>query len=201
MLQYYPLSTIGPRAWNSAVSAADSAVFRLINSGLGSPRLDGFMIVATTFGTGVVQSGLCLVLIALGMAKDNLTLRRAGYAGLVAFAISGIGVQIAKLIWHRPRPLLAMFDVRVVDVPRFTHSFPSGHTMTAFAVAVAISAFLPRLRWLLLTLACLTAISRVYLGVHFPLDVAYGGLVGVLMGILSARVVQGNRQQTDIDKK
>lgn len=174
---------------NAFLTHIDAALFKHINSGWPSPALDHIMAFATMFGVGVVQAGLSLVFIALGLLMDRVNLRRAGYAGLIAFAAAGTAVQIAKFVWGRPRPLLALFDVRIMDTPRFTHSFPSGHTMTAFAVAVACSAFLPKLRYVLIPLAFATAVSRVYIGVHYPLDAAYGALVGVLVGILCARQV------------
>ena len=83
-----------------------------------------------------------------------------------------------------------MFDVRVLDRPLFGPSFPSGHTMTAFAVAVACSIFMPRLRYVLIPFACLTGISRIYVGAHFPIDVIFGGLVGVFLGLLGAAAVR-----------
>ena len=190
MLQYYPLCTISLESINAAVGAIDTAAFKLINGSLARPWLDGIMVIATTFGVGTVQAGLSLGLVLFGLVKDKVNVRRAGYAGLIAFAASGVAVQVAKFIWHRPRPLLALFDVHLVDVPRFTHSFPSGHSMTAFAVAVAISIFLPRLRYILIPIALATGLSRIYLGVHYPLDVTFGAFVGVLIGILSARQIQ-----------
>lgn len=168
----------------------DAAVFRYINTELASPVMDKVMLAATLLGVGVVQAGLSLACIMWGWIAESVSVRRAGYAGLTAFAYSGALVQIAKHIWDRPRPLLAMFDVRVLGEPLFVHSFPSGHTATAFAVIVAVSAFLPRLRWALIPFAFIAAISRVYLGVHFPLDVAYGALVGALIGIGSAALVR-----------
>ena len=53
-------------------------------------------------------------------------------------------------------------------------SFPSGHAATAFAAAVAVALFYPRLGRPLLALAAVVALSRVYLGVHYLLDVAAG---------------------------
>lgn len=190
MLQYYPLCIINPGSVSAAVGAVDAAAFKFINGTLARPWLDNIMVIATMFGVGIVQAGFSLGLILLGLVTDKVNVRRAGYAGLIAFAAAGVAVQIGKFIWHRPRPLLALFDVHLVDVPRFTHSFPSGHAMTAFAVAVACSMFLPRLRYILIPIAFATGISRIYLGVHYPLDVVFGGFAGILIGILSARWVQ-----------
>ncbi|MCE5314315.1 MAG: phosphatase PAP2 family protein [Armatimonadota bacterium] len=172
----------------------DAAVFHYINSELASPVMDRLMLIATMLGLGITQAGLCLAFIMLGWWANKENLRRAGYAGLTALAFSGVAVQIAKHLWDRPRPLLSMFDVRVVNETLFAHSFPSGHTTTAFAVIVACCIFLPKLRWLLIPLAFATGLSRVYLGVHFPLDVAYGALIGSLVGVASAALV-GNETE------
>ncbi len=182
------------------IAEADAALFRLINHGYNSPGLDQLMLLATTAGTGIVQSGFSLFLIFFGFLANKVDWRRAGYAGIIALALSGSAVQLAKVIWNRPRPLLQIFDVRVVGEPLFTHSFPSGHSMTAFAVAIACSVFVPRLRYLLIPVAVLTAISRIYVGAHFPLDVAYGALAGTLIGIWCGRLVR-NYALRDSEKR
>ena len=76
--------------------------------------------------------------------------------------------------------------------PRIAHldpgnpSFPSGHSATAFAAATAIAIVSPRLRPWALAIAAAVALSRVYLRVHFPLDVVAGALVGAALGALCA---------------
>ncbi len=174
---------------SNAISAADTAVFKAINGGLGCPQLDPVMLALTLFGEGTIQSGLSLFLILFGLIWQRESLRRAGYAGLIAFAASGLAVQIAKLIWSRPRPILALYDVRLVADPLFTNSFPSGHTITSFAFVFAVAPFVGKWRWALYAIAVGTGLSRVYLGVHFPLDVLYGALAGSLIGIASANGV------------
>ena len=147
------------------------------------------MLLATWLGEGIVQTGICLALILAGLILDRINVRKAGYAGLIAYGMSGIVAQVVKHIWDRPRPLLVLFDVRTVDKVLFVHSFPSGHTVTAFAAAFAYSAFLPKTRPFLLFMAIAVGISRMYLGVHFPVDVLFGALIGSVTGILSARLV------------
>jgi undecaprenyl-diphosphatase len=70
----------------------------------------------------------------------------------------------------------------LVSVPH-THAFPSGHATTGFACAVVLGSLAPRLRAPLLVLAALVAWSRVYVGVHYPLDVVAGAFLGVAIGL------------------
>jgi undecaprenyl-diphosphatase len=71
----------------------------------------------------------------------------------------------------------------LVTIPH-SHSFPSGHTATAFAGATALSFFYPRGAPAFFVLAAAIAYSRLYVGVHFPLDVAGGVVIGVATALL-----------------
>jgi undecaprenyl-diphosphatase len=70
-----------------------------------------------------------------------------------------------------------------------SNSFPSGHAATSFAAATVIAAAAPRLRIPLYVLAALVAWSRVYVGVHYPLDVIGGAIYGTLLGLLLVRAL------------
>jgi undecaprenyl-diphosphatase len=61
-------------------------------------------------------------------------------------------------------------------------SFPSGHTTVAFACATVLSYFAPKLAPVLFLLALAIGFSRIYVGVHYPLDVLGGAALGVLVG-------------------
>jgi membrane-associated phospholipid phosphatase len=89
---------------------------------------------------------------------------------------------VLKAIVDRSRPPEAIGFEALVGVPG-SPSFPSGHAMSAFAVAGAIALVAPRLRVPVLTLAAAIAFSRVYLGVHFWLDVLVGSALGLAIGV------------------
>jgi len=74
-------------------------------------------------------------------------------------------------------------------LPPDQFSFPSGHTITAFAVAVSLSIFYPGLSVGLLFCASSVAISRIMLGMHFLTDVLVGALLGSALACLSDHVM------------
>jgi undecaprenyl-diphosphatase len=95
-------------------------------------------------------------------------------ADLIAYAL--------KVATDRPRPPVAYPRPKpLVGVPH-DGSFPSGHAATSFACATLLAWALPR-RYapLLFLLAAAIAFSRVYVGVHYPLDVLGGAALGVLV--------------------
>lgn len=120
----------------------------------------------------------------------------AALAATVAAAIAGGLTTLIKQATDRPRPPLADPAIDpLVSLPSST-SFPSGHAATAFATATAVAVLYPRLKWPLLAVAALVALSRVYLGVHFWTDILVGSLLGAAIGLATARLVQSVLRQT-----
>jgi membrane-associated phospholipid phosphatase len=125
------------------------------------------------------------LLVAVGWGADLRCRRRFPLAALAAtgafFLASGLNV-VLKAIVDRSRPPQEIGLHALVGVPG-SPSFPSGHAMTAFAVAGAIALIAPRLRRPVLVVAAAIAFSRVYLGVHFWLDVLVGSALGLAIGL------------------
>jgi membrane-associated phospholipid phosphatase len=96
-----------------------------------------------------------------------------------------IGRERPPLVYPDPKPL--------VDVPH-SGAFPSGHASTAFACATVLAWASPRLRIPVFVLAAAIAWSRVYVGVHWPLDVLGGALLGVLVATALLTLAASRRQ-------
>jgi undecaprenyl-diphosphatase len=117
---------------------------------------------------------------------------RGVHLGLRLGAATGIatvmsqGLKRSSLTRARPDAAIAGFEALAANPDRF--SFPSGHTAAAFGVAVAFAGEPHGLGPGALLFAVGVALSRVYLGAHYPLDVAAGGAIGVIAG-LAARLL------------
>lgn len=140
--------------------------------GNATPRRDAAMIFISAIGHewGVVPLSVLIFVLLL-------VRRRRGNAVFWAVATAGAGVMntAAKMSFRRVRP-----DLWESVAPEHTYSFPSGHSMgsMAFVAALAVLAWPTRWRWWAIVggalFTLLVGCSRVYLGVHFPSDVAAG---------------------------
>jgi undecaprenyl-diphosphatase len=128
------------------------------------------------------------LLVGLGLSSDlrGRRLPVAAAAATVALLCASLAASGLKELFDRARPPEAHPDLgSLVAIPG-NPSFPSGHAATAFAAATAIALICPKLRFWALGLAAAVALSRVYLRVHYPLDVVAGGLLGAGFGALAA---------------
>ena len=90
---------------------------------------------------------------------------------------------VIKPLVARVRPYVTVEGLFSLVGPEKSHSFPSGHSATAFAVGYVLFRMLPaKYGAPILILAALMAFSRLYVGVHYPTDVLAGVLIGVLVG-------------------
>lgn len=93
--------------------------------------------------------------------------------------------ELIRLIWYRPRPFVAHRVNQLIEHSA-SGSFPSGHITFLFALSAVIYFFSKKIGWLFFICSFLIGLSRVFIGVHYPLDV-FGGII---IGILSAVVLR-----------
>ena len=96
------------------------------------------------------------------------------------FVADGLSLALRQAIGRDRPPLVYPEPKALVAVPH-TGAFPSGHASSAFACAAVLAWASPRLRLPAFVLAAAIAWSRVYVGVHWPLDVLGGAVLGVLV--------------------
>lgn len=103
---------------------------------------------------------------------------KVGLQSCVALAVSHLPVVIAKKTYPRVRPYLALPNTKTFRNPLKDHSFPSGHSTAIFSVTMPFVAAAPGLAIILLPLALIVALSRIYLGLHYPSDCLAGAVIG-----------------------
>ena len=147
----------------------------------------------------VLSHGGAWVWVAIGYALA-FAFRRAGvFAGAYQSSM-GVGLAtlladaVAKPSLDRARPYFTFADIHIIAGLQRSPSFPSTHAAASFAAAYALSRLFPKLKVPIWLLAGLVAYSRVYVGVHYPLDVIGGAVVGLAA---AAFVVDGTRWYSD----
>ena len=109
--------------------------------------------------------------------------RKAGFAMAVALVLyMAAGHFFLKPLFARPRPCDVNTAITILVKRPHGHSFPSGHTASAFAAAFALWLQNRKLGVPALVLAAFIAFTRLYLYVHFPTDVLGGAVLGIALG-------------------
>jgi undecaprenyl-diphosphatase len=173
----------------------DVAVFHFINGALSTAAGDMFWPVITDYDK-ILAVRIVLVAVWLWlMIKGGKRGRTAALLLVVVIVCSDqLSSFVVKPLVQRPRPchlvdgMPAVADIHLLVGCGGGKSFPSSHAVNNFAMATVFAFYYRRWRYAFFSWAALIALSRVFVGVHYPSDILGGALVGgiVALAIISA---------------
>ncbi len=168
------------------IQARDYQVMRKVHRWRPPRWLRYWMIAATKLGDGWVWYSVGIALLLFGGEYRFI----AFAASAAAEAATIVLVRLLKKASKRKRPCQLEAHCWANVLPPDQFSFPSGHAMSAFAIAVPLCVFYPEMGAALIALSVSIAISRVILGMHFVSDVVVGSVLGAGLGYGSYLLVR-----------
>lgn len=181
-----------PPSWLKKIFARDTALFLRVNALVGrSTLLDSFGVICGRWLLWLMFAETFLMAQyfsrqpSLLAHEHAVNLATAGARGTVAAVIAFLGNWIFSRFAFRPRPFVRLRDEkRLAPPPLTSQSFPSSHSSAGFALAFSLCIIDPVFGGPMLVAATLVALGRVYVGVHYPLDVFVGMFVGLFWAVV-----------------
>jgi undecaprenyl-diphosphatase len=161
------------------ITAGDRKLMLRLNGWAAPYWIRKWMVVASRAGDGWLWSAIGLILLLFGGWRRFYALE----AGFVSVAAGQLTFFVLKRIIGRERPCATEPHCWSLLLPPDRFSFPSGHTITGFAIALSLGLYYPTLLVGLIFCALSVAASRVILGLHFLSDVVAGVLIGTAIGV------------------
>jgi membrane-associated phospholipid phosphatase len=170
--------------------AFDRQLYAAIVTAVANNLLLEFFVIVVAY---LNWNGLIWWLSGLFVARARDLGRRGWWAALTVYfglCDGWLTAELLKLVVQRPRPFTVVVDLPkpLIEEPT-TFSFPSGDTTLAFGAAVALGHVAPAWRVPALLFAIAVAFERVAVGVHYPIDVTAGALIGTISGLTAPLVV------------
>jgi len=162
-----------------SIISIDNQIFCSINEYVKkSLIIDKIMIFLAEYAQFIFP----LLLIPLWLTKKRKN-RLVVLQTALAFSCAFILLKIIKVFSYRARPFVSHLDINQLVEHSINSSFPSNHATSAFVIATTIFLFYRRLGTVCLLLSCGIAFSRIWVGVHYPLDVITGIILGTSIGL------------------
>lgn len=163
------------------ISKFDINILLFLKKHMQNKYLDIFMPLITALG----NIGVIWIAIAIGLILDK-PYRNVGEVVLITLIISTIiGEGFVKHIVRRARPFSLNCDIALLITKPSSYSFPSGHTLSSFAVSGVLSVYFAHYKLIFFAIAFLIALSRLYLYLHYPTDI----IAGMVFGLLCSKLI------------
>ena len=179
----------------------DYQLFIFLNTAFSNPFFD-VIIPWITSSTNLVVIYICVSALHIAFSKQKvLALKRVLIASILLGLMDWVGHNIIKEIFARPRPNNAAYFINGVHqmFPQCNFlagtsgkylSFPSNHALTNMAVATIWSLWFPKAAKFLIPFAVFIGFTRIYVGVHYPLDIFFGLIFGFGFGWITYKLTQ-----------
>lgn len=165
----------------------DLNILYFFNHSLSTGFLDKFFSIITNVNNWYIAY---IILLGLSWTKGGRT-GKIAVIGILLLIVVGdqLGHRVLKEIFQRERPCNVLSDILTPLGCTGSYSFPSNHALNNFAAATFFYRLFPNLKWILFITAFLVALSRIYLGLHYPSDMIGGAIIGIFFGYIFAEGV------------
>jgi undecaprenyl-diphosphatase len=160
----------------------DLAIFYFLNHTISTDFLNKFFSIITDVNHWYIAY---FILLSIVFVKGGRLGKLAVLGVLILIVVTDqMGYKLLKELFQRVRPCNALTDVITPLGCNGSYSFPSNHALNNFAAATFFSMLYKKYKPVLYITAALIAISRVYLGLHYPSDIIAGAAIGMAFGYL-----------------
>ena len=163
----------------------DVSIFYSLNDLSSSYPVAVVATLVTQFGYEPILTLFAVLLFLVDRQYAKLALEI-----LIAFVIADAVVLVLNGVYFRPRPYETLSNVLLPAGLGGGSSFPSGHATKAFAVGAVVATQWGRKGVPIVLISCGVALSRVIIGVHYPLDVMAGAVLGGAIGIFTVYLTE-----------
>lgn len=164
----------------------DEAVFFFINATLANPVTDAVMPIVTN--DWILRAFYTVAMILLLWKGDARVRWMVLFSALTLLLTDQVAAGYLKPLIARPRPCHGLADINLLVGCGGGFAMPSAHAASAFGQAAFFSLHHRRLISYLYPLAALVALSRVFVGVHYPGDIIAGTILGIVIGLIAALI-------------
>lgn len=173
----------------------NAMIFQTINGIANNSKL--FDFIGVFFADYLLWIAIGILIVLFSIKKTRWMAISAGISIVLSRLII---TEIIKRLYSSPRPYLVLEGVRkIISENHDYQSFPSGHAAIFFALATAIYFFNKKWGIIGFIIALLVGISRIYVGVHWPIDILGGAMIGIVAGVIIIKIIRTKTRVGDAD--